>query len=124
MQTPVVNQIGTSSFTAYKPGFDIPRKMYAEILETPAVKKFGKEYNATLNKVTFFSRENETIEKLALHVDEIKPKNFFIKVRDFFANKKYDTVQLRTNAVNDDEFVKEIAKAAPDTLSKLQTIKF
>lgn len=124
MQTPVINQIGTSSFTAYKPGFGMPRKMYAEILETPAVKKFGKEYDATLSKVTFFSRENQTVEKLALHVDDIKPKNFLIKVRDFFTNKSTILFSLESNAVNDDEFVREVAKAAPDTLSKLQTIKF
>lgn len=96
--------------------YSMSKAMFETLSQAPAVKKFGKNYDATLSVGTFFSSKSSKKPQLALRFEDIKPISFFAKVKQLFSKKLHSEVRLKTHAVNDADFIKEVSGKHSNTV--------
>ncbi len=100
--------VSTSFGSLKRDPVSMSKSMFEALSQAPAVKKFGKNYDATLSVGSFFSSKEPNKKQLALRFEDIKPKSLTAKVKDFFSKKLHSEVRLKTHADNDKDFVAEV----------------
>lgn len=105
------------AFSALKRDPDcISRAMFNAIKEAPAVKKFGEKYNATVSCDLFASSKDTKKIQMALTLKNIEPVSIKDKLLNIFGKKKSDSIQLKTHALNEEDFIKSVSRKKSDTL--------
>lgn len=97
-----------TSFTSLKKGC-IPDHVYAGIKDAPALKKFGKDYDAFVSMGAFISSKHEGRKQLSLNLDNIVPKSLKAKVASKLTKSDpCDYVVVKTHATNHEDFITAI----------------
>lgn len=97
----------------------MPKQLFEAIKDAPAIKSFGEKYNATVSCDFFSSSKYAGRIQLALTVREIKPISLKDKVINFFKKNMTNSFQLKTHAVNDEEFIASINRKPENTLFEI-----
>ena len=107
----------TVSFGLLKRESLLSQKIFDGLLETPAVKKFGEKFDATLSVDSFISSKDNKRIQYELNVSDIKskPKNVFDKLFSRFQPSKTEIV-LKTHATTEEDLVERISKMRSNTL--------
>lgn len=113
--TPVQN----TSFTSLKKGC-IPDYVFAGIKDAPALKNFGKDYDAYGSMGTFLSSKKEGREQLSLNIDAIVPKSLKAKVLSKLSlGEAADIVVVKTHATNSKDFITAIWNRSSSLLERM-----
>ncbi len=97
-----------TSFTALKAG-SIPEHVFAGIKDAPALRNFGKDYDACVSVGSFLSSKHEGRKQLSLDIDTIVPKSLKAKVASKLSlTRPSDVVVVKTHATNFEDFITAI----------------
>ena len=123
MKTQNINT--SASFGSLRPSANMTKTLYNSIKEAPVVKAFGKKYNGTISCEPFLSSKNPNKIKYALRVSDLEPLKLLEKLKNKFKfpQNKIDTMLLKTEAVNEEEFAAAIQKEPADSLFKIYNRK-
>lgn len=118
-------RIDTSSFGTLHPSQNMSKSLYKAIKNSPVIKSFGDSFNGTISCEPFFSSRNPNKIKYALRVSDLEPLKFLEKLKNKFKfpQNKIDTMLLKTEAVNEEEFAAAIQKEPADSLFKIYNRK-
>lgn len=92
------------------------KTLFDSIKDAPAVKAFGEKFEGTLSCDVFQSSRHKDRVQFALSVNDIKPINFKDKVRDFLNQNSVSSIQLKTHAVNEKDFIASVNRKDSETL--------
>ena len=116
MKTQRINYATPMAFGALKrDSSTMTKALFNIVSEYPAVKEFGKKYDATLSVSAFYSSKNPSRQQLALTFDDIKPKGFVEKIKQAFSKKVVNAIRVKTHATNEEDFLAEIANQHTDS---------
>ena len=83
----------TENITMYSPNFGavkfqegskISKRMQNVILDTPAIKNFGKKYDAEIKLQEFLGELNPSKTTLGISLENIKPKSILERISEHF----------------------------------------
>ena len=114
--------IDVQSFTGVKFPANAPKELTQKLLNTKAIKAFGRRYNAEAS-VGFYSSESKP-EKVyyGILLEEIKPTNIFTAITNFIKNRhsKHMTyIHYNSGKTTEKEFLEEISKLDKKSLVNL-----
>ena len=81
--------------------------------------EFAKHFDGSLGIDHFISSTDIQRTQKALYIENIEPKNIFIRLIRFLSGKKYNAIMLKTKAVNEDELVAELNSFDKNSLIKI-----
>ena len=105
--------------TLYPDADGISNELFQKVIKTPPVKKFAKHFDGSLGIDHFISSTDIQRTQKALYIENIEPKNIFIRLIRFLSGKKYNAIMLKTKAVNEDELVAELNSFDKNSLIKI-----
>lgn len=107
-----IQSVTTSqSFGALKPDTaSMTKAMFNTLSQAPAVKKFGKKYDATLSIGTFLSSKDPNKIQYSLRFEDIKPRSFVEKLKSRFSKKVSNELRLKTHATNENDFIDQVSE--------------
>lgn len=104
----------------YMENSGITKELFNSLKDTPALKKFGENYDAYLSTGKFFSSRVKDRVQLFIRLTDIKPVKLITKFMDNIHKKnKMDYIILKTHATTEEELVKSIKNKPSDTLFNL-----
>lgn len=108
-----------TSFTALKAG-SIPEHVFAGIKDAPALRNFGKDYDAYVSMGNFISAKKEGRVQFSLNIDSIVPKSLKAKVMSKISlSEPADMVVVKTHATNPQDFITAIWNRSSNLLEKM-----
>lgn len=113
------NYPSSTTFGSFRRANTISQKMFSSISQYPAVKAFGKKYNAEIGMRAFFSKKDTKRQQLALVLEDIEPNTILGKIKHIFTKKPNESIVLKTNTTNEDDFMNYIANQHSDSLFEI-----
>ena len=98
----------------------ITKELFNSLKDTPALKKFGENYDAYLSIDSFLSSKVKDRVQLFIRLTDIKPVKLINKLIDRFRMKnKPNYIVLKTHATTEEELIKSIKNKPSNTLLNL-----
>lgn len=124
MKAQSINPMQSVAFGALRrDSASMSKTLFDAVSETPAVKKFGEKFDATLSIESFYSKKQPLRSQLSLSFEDIKPKSVFEKIKKRFSKNPITSINLKTRATNEDEFVTSLANKDSDSVFKIYNKK-
>ena len=96
--------------------FTMKKELFEQVKNIPVVKKFGKNYDATLTVDMFLSRNDDGRRQFGLGVYDIAPKSIKARVKSMFSSIKPSHITLKTHAQNESDFLRSLNRSTSNTL--------
>ena len=98
----------------------ISPELYKAIVNTPAVKKFARRYDALVSVEPFYSSKQHNKIQMGLRFENITPSHIFSRIKKLITkSESYKTLQFNTHAVDEAGLVESLQKKHPSAITKL-----
>lgn len=89
-------------------------ELFSKLMKAPAVDYFSKKCDATVDIISFLSRDGQTVKR-ALSFSNVVEKGFLKKVKTFLGQDIDSGFLLKTNAQTDENLVRSVRKMPKNT---------